>query len=123
MPGVAARVEQPQQESTHEGPQSFCRRRVRPHAKVERILLERAALIVGQHLPVERVLVAEVIVDRRDVRARPPADFPHRGVVEPRLGKDRAAGFNERLAGLRGGGVELGLGGSGHFKRTIQTPV
>mgnify|MGYP003329511862 FL=1 len=98
-------------------------RRVRPHAKVERILLERPALIIGQHLAIKRILVAKVIVNRRDVRARPPADFPHRGVVEPRLGKDRAAGFNERLAGLRGGGVELGLGGSGHFKRTIQTPV
>ncbi len=123
VPRVAAVVEDAQEKRPHKRPQPRRGRRAGLHPHIEGELLKRARLIVSQHLAIERILVAEVVVDRRAVCPRPAADLPHGGVVETDLGEDRAARLDERLPGLRGGGIELWLSGGRHFKPIFQTLV
>src|SRR5438270_117407 len=42
-----------------------------------------ACVCVAQHLGVQPLLVAEVVIDRRDVRPGAPADLPHGGRAIP----------------------------------------
>src|SRR5712691_8081181 len=51
-------------------------------------------------LAVQAELVAEVIVDRRHVRARLAADLAHADPLEPALGKQPRPGLHQPLAGL-----------------------
>src|SRR5262249_31780074 len=58
----------------------------RAHRRLARLPHHRDGFL--HHLEVETEFVAEVVVHRRDVRPRRPADFPHRHSLESTLGKE-----------------------------------
>ena len=109
LPCRRAFVKNPQQKRKHERAQFFLRRRVGGNVQQRRIFFVRPAVRIAQHLRVKRLLVAEMVVDGGDVRARAPADFAHRCVAEAGLGKHRARRLQKLAAGLG----RVRAGGSG----------
>ena len=82
----------------HKRAQPLFRRRVGAHIQQRRMLLKRFLLGMTQHFGIERFLVAEMIVDRRDVRAGAPADLPHGCGAKSGLGEHRARRLQQLLA-------------------------
>ena len=66
-----------------------------------RVFVPRRPHTAADHLGVERFLVAEVVVDRRDIRPGALADLPHGGTTKAALGEDLRRGVEQLLARRR----------------------
>ena len=89
VPRVAAVVEDAQEKRPHKRPQPRWGRRAGLHPHIEGELLKRARLIVSQHLAIERILVAEVVVDGGDIGAGVAADVADTRPLEATFGEAR----------------------------------
>ena len=74
-------------------------------AEQRRIFFQRLAVRVAQHFRVKRFLVAKMIIDRRDVRARAPANLAHRRIAKTNLRKNLARRLQKLAARFVGTGV------------------
>ena len=118
----------PEQQLEHGGDARPQQRRAAPPARAATPPPGRAprcssaARIVGelraQHLEVERLLRAEVVVRRRDVDAGALRDVAHRRAVEPALGEQRARRGEEPLPRSRGVPCD-----GDHFEQMFKTNV
>src|SRR5678815_3918482 len=97
----AAQLEHPMQQPTHEEPQPLfgiaaLRRR---HRETVELTDRRDRLV--HYLEIESQLVAEVIVDERQIRSGPATDLSHRHVLEATLGEQMPRCVEQACARLR----------------------
>ena len=88
------------------------------------MFFQRLDVRVTQHFGVKRLLAAEMVIHRSDVRARAAANFAHGRVTVTGPGKHLARRLQKLaarlgMAGVAGSGWQLRF----HFKRIIQTNV
>jgi hypothetical protein len=92
-------------------------------AEQRRIFFQRPACDVAQHFGVKRLLVAKMVIDGGDVRARAAANLPHRRIAESRIPANTSPAASKSwrrvsawLAVPAGGFIFI-------FKQIIQTNV
>ena len=86
--------------------------------------IQAASVGLAEHLDVEVLLVAEVVVDRRQVRPGPVADRPHPRQLEPLLGKLLAGRLKQpRLSSDLVPPCHLAIEANNRFKQLFQSSV
>ena len=91
--------EQPEQEGPHEAFEPAGRSQAIGFRRRDRVPRLGLRLQAAQDGEVQRGLVAEVVIHRRDVGSGATANFPHGGVAEAGLGEDGGGGVQELVAG------------------------
>src|SRR3989338_6834983 len=100
VPRTAALFKDAAEERPDERTEPLVRRDVSAKPHVRRVFLKGAAVRVFQDRDIQPLLIAEMVVYRRDIGACALTNIPDGGIMKPIFGKALSSGLKEALGSI-----------------------